>query len=88
MVPWAQQGERLPVAAAPLDRAIRSTTTTGDGREVQTTRLAATVNHPAQLAASPAAGLLSQIGLPTWLGLLVSILLVGEWVLYQRGRLP
>ena len=88
MVPWAQQGERLPVAAAPLDRAIRSTTTTGDGREVQTTRLAATVNHPAQLAASPAAGLLSQIGLPTWLGLLVSMLLVGEWVLYQRGRLP
>ena len=88
IVPWAQQGERLPVAAPSLDRAIDSIATTSDGRQLQTTRLTSSIAESAQLPITPAANVVSKFGLATWMGLLVSLLLAGEWVLYQRGSMP
>lgn len=88
IVPWAQQGERLPVAAPNLDRAISSMALTSDGRQLQTTRLASDVVASAELAMTPGASFVSRLSLMTWLGLFVSLLLVGEWILYQRGSMP
>ena len=88
MVPWAEQGDRLPVASPEFDRASGAIATTEDGRQIQTTRLAEPVAEASDLAASPAASLFSRVGLLTWLGLIVSTLLAGEWMLYQRGRMP
>jgi hypothetical protein len=88
MIPWAEQGNRLPVAAPEFQRASKSIAVTDDGREVQTVRLSRPIAAVAELEASPSAGLFARIGLMTWLGLLVSTLLAGEWMLYQRGRLP
>ena len=78
----------MPVAAPELDRGIDSIAMTRDGRKTQTTRLASVVAEKAEIADSPAAGLLSRLSIMTWLGLLVSLLLAGEWILYQRGSLP
>lgn len=88
IVPWAQQGERLPVAAPSLDRAVGSLALTSDGRQLQTTRLTSAVAVPAELAPAPVAGFVPQLSLVTWFGLFVSLLLAGEWILYQRGRMP
>ncbi len=88
MVPWAEQGDRLPVASPEFDRASGAIATTDDGRQIQTTRLSQPVAEASDLLASPAAGLFSRVGLMTWLGLIVSALLAGEWMLYQRGRMP
>ena len=88
IVPWAQQGERLPVAAPSLDRAIDSIATTSDGRQLQTTRLTSSIAESVQLPITPTANFISKFGLTTWMGLFVSLLLAGEWVLYQRGKMP
>jgi hypothetical protein len=88
MVPWAEQGERLPVAAPEFDRAAGAIAATEDGRQIQTARLSHPIAKAADLLDSPAAGLFSRVGLMTWLGLIVSTLLAGEWMLYQRGRMP
>ena len=88
IVPWAQQGERLPTAAPTLDRAINTLALTSDGRELQTTRLASGIADSAQLTITPTANFVSQFSLMAWMGLFVSLLLVGEWVLYQRGSMP
>ncbi|MGB0597532.1 MAG: hypothetical protein ACPGLY_12665 [Rubripirellula sp.] len=88
MVPWAEQGERLPVASPEFDRASGASAATEDGRQIQTARLSQPIAKAADLLDSPAAGLFSRVGLMTWLGLIVSTLLAGEWMLYQRGRMP
>ncbi len=88
LVPWAQQGDRLPVAAPEFDRATQSLAMTNDGRQVQTTRLSQPIVNAATIAESPAAGMFAWVSLYTWLGLIVSALLAGEWMMYQRGRLP
>ncbi|MEM1067846.1 MAG: BatA domain-containing protein [Planctomycetota bacterium] len=88
LIPWAEQGERLPAAAPEFDRAYATTATTSDGREVVTTRLSEPIAVASNLQDSPQAGLFSRVGLLTWFGLIVSTLLAGEWMLYQRGRMP
>jgi hypothetical protein len=88
LVPWAQQGDRLPVAAPEFDRATQTLAVTNDGRQVQTVRLSQPIISAANLAESPAAGMFARVSLTTWLGLIVSVLLASEWIMYQRGRLP
>ena len=88
MVPWAQQGDRLPVAAPRFERASGTIARTDDGRQIQTVRLVTPVTQAADLPESPTPSLFAKVGIYTWLGLIVSMLLATEWVLYQRGRLP
>lgn len=88
LVPWASQGERLPVAAPEFDRASSTIASTDDGRQLRTSRFAPNVIAAAELELTPPAGMLSRTGLTTWLGLILVSLLVGEWMLYQRGRMP
>jgi hypothetical protein len=79
---------RLPDARPAFDRVIAQTTTTSDGRTLQVTRLTRSITEPAEIIDSPNPGLLAGIGITTWLGLVAMVLLLTEWVLYQRGRLP
>ncbi len=88
MVPWAEQGERLPVAAKEFDRPARAIASTSDGRELLTSRLVRPIVNAATVRESPTAGMFRPFSLYTWLGLIVTVLLCGEWVLYQKGRLP
>ncbi|MEM7476284.1 MAG: hypothetical protein AAF483_14920 [Planctomycetota bacterium] len=87
-VQWAEQGNTLPAAAPGFTRADGVTTLAADGRELRTTRLSRPIKESANLDQSPAASLLWTISPYTWLGVLASVLLVGEWFLYQRGRMP
>ena len=88
LVSWAEQGMRLPDARPAFDRVIAQTTTTSDGRTLQVTRLTRSIAEPSEIIDSPNPGLLAGIGITTWLGLVAMVLLLTEWVLYQRGRLP
>ncbi len=89
MVPWAELGQKLPAASPPFGRATEEQTRTADGRTISASRLAAPVATEAvTLQESQGASLFAAISPITWLGLLVSLLLVGEWVLYQRGHIP
>jgi hypothetical protein len=88
LVEWAELGRRLPAAAPQYDRASDGIALTSDGRQLRTTRLTAL---PASLATLPDSresirwGGLNPIH---GLGILVAILLIGEWVLFQRGYVP
>lgn len=88
LVPWVQQGDRLPAAAPEFDRAVGDVADSEDGRKFLTTRLEEPIQSSASLEESPAANLFARVGLLTWLGLIVSTLIAGEWMLYQRGRMP
>lgn len=88
MVPWAQQGKRLPVASSEFDRVTSSIAVTKDGRELKAARIFPAIENSAELTASANPTLFSSLSVYTWLGLIVSCLLVGEWILFQRGRMP
>ena len=88
VVSWAARGERLPAAASEFDRVAGTTAVTSDGREFVTARLSQPVENIAVVAATPAANVLRRFNVYSWLGILVAMLLVTEWALYQRGRMP
>ncbi|MEO1996398.1 MAG: hypothetical protein ABGZ17_14105 [Planctomycetaceae bacterium] len=88
LVEWAELGRRLPVASPKYDRASDGIALTNDGRQLRTTRLTAL---PASLATLPD----SHESFRFWgfnpihsLGILVAFLLIGEWVLFQKGYVP
>ena len=88
LVPWAEQGMRLPVARPEFDRITEVTTTSADGRALQVTRLTRPVLVSAAVEDSPGYGFTAGLSVSVWIGVLVVIMLLAEWALYQRGRLP
>ena len=88
IVPWAAQGERLPVAAREFDRITSTTAVTSDGRTVLATRVGAAVDEATELPIIASPNPLTRFSLTSWLGLIVIGLLIGEWALYQRGQIP
>ncbi len=88
LVPWAELGQRLPESSPEFGRVIDQRTQTDDGRTLRAARLAADDRIAASLPRLPFGSLLAGISPITWLGLVVSLLLVGEWVLHQRGHIP
>ena len=87
-VQWAALGERLPAAAPEYGRAVEETATARDGRQFRTTLLTEPVSEIARLETADAGIQLGGIGLFSWLGVLLAALLIGEWILFQRGELP
>jgi len=88
LVEWAALGERLPAAAPEFSRVEGERTVAADGRVLRTTPLMSTVETAAVLPESETITRFAWFGPYTWMGLLMALLLVGEWVLYQRGRMP
>ena len=90
IVPYVQRGRRLPVAAAPFDRATQAVAKTSDGRDVRSARMISDMEAVGvtALQQSPDASLFFRLSIYSWLGLLLVILLVVEWSLYSRGRIP
>ena len=88
LVEWAELGKRLPVAAPEFDRASDRIALTSDGRQLRTTRITPPTNSTATLLESPET--LAALGFNPvhGLGALVVLLLIGEWVLFQRGYVP
>ena len=87
-VNWAGVGERLPSAVLEFERIVSDTALTADGRELAAVRYVESSVEEAELEIAPATGALGKVSTYTWLGLLLSVLLVGEWALYQKGRMP
>jgi len=87
LVEWAAMGERLPAASSAFSRAEGEQTVTADGRPLRTTRLVSTV-EAADVPESQLGERLTGFGPYTWIGLLAAVLLLGEWILYQRGQMP
>lgn len=88
MVPWAQEGDRLPSASTEFDRAMAASARTADGREVRTSRLFEPVLREAKIVESADIGIFSRFTLSGLFGSILSIFLVTEWILYQRGQMP
>lgn len=88
LVEWAELGRRLPDASPEFERANTDITSTNDGREVRTTRLTPLPSQSATLGDSSEGLTFAGFNFVTWLGLLVAVLLIGEWVLFQKGYLP
>ncbi len=88
LVPWAEQGERLPVARPAFDRIADLTATAADGRKLQVTRLTRPAVVAATVEPSPSYGFGSGFNVTVWIGILVVVMLLAEWALYQKGRLP
>ena len=88
LVPWAEQGRRLPVARPAFDRISDSTATASDGRTFQVTRLTTPAMVGGTIEKSPSHRFGSGINVAVWIGVLVVFMMLGEWVLYQKGRLP
>lgn len=87
LVEWAVMGERLPAAGSAFSRVDGERTVTDDGRVLRTTRLISPVTA-ADLPKSEIGRRLNGFGPYAWIGLLAAILLIGEWILYQRGQMP
>lgn len=88
LVPWAEQGMRLPVARPAFERISDVTTTAVDGRTLQVTRLTRPAVVAGSVEASPGYRFGAGLGVAVWIGILVVIMLLAEWALYQKGRLP
>ena len=88
LVPWAEQGMRLPTARPVFDRISGPTAQTSDGRIMQVTRLTRPTQVQGLLSESPTSSVVSGIGLAAWLGAFAIFLLLAEWALFQRGRMP
>jgi hypothetical protein len=88
LVPWAEQGMRLPVARPAFERISELTTTAVDGRTLHVTRLTRPAVVVGSVKASPGYGFGAGLGVSVWIGILVVIMLLAEWALYQKGRLP
>ena len=85
---WAELGRRLPVASPEYDRASADLALTNDGRQLRTTRLTPLTGQVATLDNSNESLTFSGINLVPWMGLLVAFMLIGEWILFQRGYMP
>ena len=88
LVEWAELGRRLPVASPEYDRASADLALTNDGRQLRTTRLTPLTGQVATLDNSNESLTFSGINLVPWMGLLVAFMLIGEWILFQRGYMP
>ena len=88
LVPWAEPGMRLPEARPVFERVTGDVATASDGRRFQATRLTRPTRSVGKVNESPRLNSFAGLGIGTWIGLLVVILLVTEWGLYQRGRMP
>ncbi len=88
IVEWVAAGERLPASATAFTRVGTESTISSNGKELAATRLVSEETEVASVAESNAAGIGSGTNLFAVLGLLVIVLLTGEWVLYQRGQMP
>lgn len=84
-IQWAGQGERIQ-----SDGFARALSENGNvsGKEFKTTRLSRPVQAAQDLDVSPEPNFLSWLTPYTWFGILVSGLLVTEWILFQRGKMP
>lgn len=87
-VPWAAQGETLPTSSPKFQIPTGDSIKTNDGRDIAVSPIPDTVEDSATIRTSDPAGWLGKVTPYTWLGILLSVLLVGEWVLYQKGRMP
>ena len=91
LVEWAELGKRLPAAAPEFDRASDGIALTNDGRQIRTTRIRphskSTPSKPT-LPESPRMLTASGFHPLHGLGVLLVLLLIGEWILFQRGYVP
>ncbi len=88
LVPWVELGQQLPEAAPEFARVLDAFADSDDGQRLRSTRLASTMDRPATLPLSIQGSSLASMDPLFWLGLVVSLLLAGEWMLYQRGQIP
>jgi hypothetical protein len=88
LVPWAEQGMRLPEARPVFDRISGSTAQTNDGRNLQVTRLTRPTQIQGLLADSPSSSVVAGVGVAAWIGAFAILLLLAEWTLFQKGRMP
>jgi hypothetical protein len=88
LVEWVELGRKLPVASPEFQRVADQLATTNDGRQLRTTRLSAPVGQTATLADSTENLSFSGFNLFTLLGFFVAFLLIGEWMLFQKGHMP
>ena len=79
---------RLPAARPVFDRVADMTAASVDGRTLQVTRLTRPAVAAAVVTPSPAYGFGAGMGIAVWIGILLVIMLLAEWALYQKGRLP
>lgn len=88
LIPWAELGDRLPTSPPSFDRGIGPQTVSSDGRALKTTLLATSVASAADVLPSKNRSWPLGTHPMTWIGLAVSLLLAGEWMLYQKGLIP
>jgi hypothetical protein len=88
LVEWVELGQKLPVASPVFHRVADRIAHTNDGRQLRTTRLTSLPQQTATLADSNENLSFSGFNPFTWLGIMVAFLLVGEWMLFQRGHMP
>lgn len=84
-IQWAGQGDRI--QSGSFARALNSSGNIA-GQEFATTRLSRPVQESQDLTVSPEPNILYWLTPYTWFGILVSALLVTEWILFQRGKMP
>ncbi|MDA8967840.1 hypothetical protein N9F76_00955 [bacterium] len=88
LIPWVEQGMRLPVARPAFERVADATARSNDGRTLQVTRLTRPVLVAGLVEESPRSSVVAGVGIAVWIGVVAIFLLLTEWALYQRGRLP
>ena len=79
---------RLPVARPAFERVADATARSNDGRILQVTRLTRPVLVSGLVEESPRSSVVAGIGIAVWIGVVAIFMLLAEWALYQRGRLP
>jgi hypothetical protein len=79
---------RLPEARPVFDRISGSTAQTNDGRNLQVTRLTRPTQIQGLLADSPSSSVVAGVGVAAWIGAFAILLLLAEWTLFQKGRMP
>lgn len=88
LVPWAEQGMRLPVARPVFERVSDATAVASDGRTLQVTRLTRPAVVAGLVEESPPYSVVAGVGLAAWIGVFAVFILLAEWALFQKGRLP
>ena len=88
MISYAELGRRLPESSPRFGRSLQTQVTAADGRTVTASRLAVVRDQPATLDTGSVAAWPATVHPLSWIGLLVAILLIGEWILVRRGQIP
>ena len=88
LVEWAELGRKLPSSAPAFDRAVGNLALTNDGRKLRTTRITASATVAAKLPDTPSNLVWGNLHLIHGLGMFVVLLLILEWVLFQKGHIP